>query len=125
MPYLSENPAWGEAYHKAWQALDSKYNLESRFPVQRLIDSARSRHGYAGGPDMAVMEVKSAIAGLYLIDKLISERKVFAETKCPDAFVVFDSAAEELTPLLPYVSISPNESEVRTRTQLVSRRMRF
>jgi hypothetical protein len=103
MPYLSESPAWGEAYHNAWQALDAKYDLESRFPVQSLIDSARNRRGYAGGPDMAEMEVKSAIAGLYLIDKLISERKVFAKTKRPDVFVVFDSAAEELTPLLPYV----------------------
>ena len=75
MPQVAEVPTWGEAYLTAWQALDAKFNLEARFPVQSLIEAARNRRGYHGGSDMAVMQVKSEIAALYLIDRLFSEQQ--------------------------------------------------
>ncbi len=101
-PGLPEIPHWTDGYERAWQTLDGKYDLQSRFPVQQMITAASNRHGYAGGLERAVHEVKSNIVALYLIDKLIREQNVLAKTARPDARIMFNSMAEEVLPVLPH-----------------------
>jgi len=103
VPDVPEIPAWTNAYEKAWAKLDDKYDLQARFPLEKIIENASNRRGYAGGKERAVTEVKSTIATLYLTDKLLSERNVLADTKRSDAFVMFCSMAEEVLPVLPHV----------------------
>jgi hypothetical protein len=108
-PHMPEIPEWSEAYHKAWKALDAKYDLESRFPVDKILDEAGHRRGYAGVPERPPMEVKAEIAALYLIDKLITEEKVIQNTKQPNATLIYTSMAEEMLPVFSYLlpKISP------------------
>lgn len=103
VPGLPEIPHWTDGFQKAWEVLDGKYQLETRFPVQQMIKAAGNRNGYAGGLERSVQEVKSNIVALYIINRLFCEQKVLANSKRPDVRLMFNSMAEELLPVLPHV----------------------
>ena len=110
IPQIPEISSWTDEYKKAWDALDAKYGLSDKFGVEDLIEAARNRRGYAGGPERAVIEVKANIAALYMVDRLFSERQVLADTKRPDGILSFSSMAEEVLPLLPHVLPAGSET---------------
>jgi len=103
VPGLPEIPHWTKGYKDAWKSLDDKYHVESHLSIDKMIAAAGQRHGYAGGLERAVTEVKSNVIALYIIDRLVNERHVFAATKRPDARLMFNSMAEEVLPVLPHV----------------------
>ena len=110
VPAIPEIASWTDEYQQAWNALDVKYDLASKFDVEDLINAAHNRHGYAAGPERAVTEVKANIVALHMIDRLFSERDVLADTKRPDAIISFSSMAEEVLPLLPLVLPAGSET---------------
>jgi len=100
---MPEFRQWADMYHKAWKILDDKYQVSAYGSLEDILDSAKVRIGYAGGPDRAVQEVKGDIVALYFYDRLIRELKVLEGTHCPDIKFIYSSVAEELFPILPYI----------------------
>ena len=72
---MPEFRQWADMYHKAWKILDDKYQVSAYSSLEDILDSAKVRIGYAGGPDRIRQEVKGDIVALYFYDRLIRELK--------------------------------------------------
>lgn len=94
---LPEWRAWTNQYDRAWSELDNKYRLSGKITHDALLDSARHRKNYPGGPDRAVQEVKADVVALYFFDRIL------AQTKLTKQKLIVSSVAEELFPLLPKI----------------------
>ena len=97
---VTEVRKWSGEYERAWRALDEKYQLSNVRTLEEILEKARRRKGYPGGPDRAVAEVKADIAAIYFLDQLIGKTDVFRNTERSDVKLIYYSLAEELYPLL-------------------------
>ena len=94
---LPEWRAWVNQYKRAWEKLNAKYQLNEIRTLDSILDAARTRKDYPGGPERAENEVKADIVALYFYDKLLSE----PSSKIAPRKLVISSVAEELFPILP------------------------
>src|SRR5436190_15345283 len=102
---LPEWREWGGQYQRAWRALDKKYSLEAKYPLERALAAATKRANYPGGADRAVKELKADIVALYFYDRIISDPQI----KIGGRRFILSTVAEELFPVL--ARILPQGSE--------------
>jgi len=96
--WQSEFRASATDFRRCWDHLDSKYDINSVADVDSLLDEASQRGG-----EPAVRKLKGDIEYLFLLDRLTTEMNVHAQTKNPDANLVYGSFEESLFPVLAKV----------------------
>lgn len=101
---LPEWRAWVNQFERAWNRLDSKYRVSEIRTLHSILDAAKKRSNYPGGPDRAINEVKADIVALYFYDKLLAGSDLKNSRK-----LVISSLAEELFPILP--RLLPKDAE--------------
>ena len=100
--YQKEMPNTGEEYLDFWHDLNSKYELESDFKLEEMIESAKANtlpQGVRQG-ERPVAELKASIAYAHLLDKLINEERVFEGTANPDATIIASTHSDEFYPVM-------------------------
>ena len=97
---MPEFRQWSGLYERAWQALDTKYNISSKRSLDDVLTAATQRSAYPGGEERALQEVKGDIVALYFYNRLLNEIHALKESRRPDMKFIYNSIAEELFPLL-------------------------
>ncbi len=97
---MPEFRQWSGLYERAWQALDTKYNISSKRSLDDVLTAATQRSAYPGGEERALQEVKGDTVALYFYDRLLNETHALKESRRPDMKFIYNSVAEELFPLL-------------------------
>ncbi len=100
--YQKEMPNTGEEYLDFWHELNCKYELESDFKLEEMIESAKANtlpQGVRQG-ERPVAELKASIAYAHLLDKLINEEQVFEGTANPDATIIASTHSDEFYPVM-------------------------
>ena len=97
---MPEFRQWSGLYERAWQALDTKYNISSKRSLDDVLTAATQRSAYPGGEERALQEVKGDIVALYFYDRLLNEIHAVKESRRPEMKFIYNSVAEELFPLL-------------------------
>jgi hypothetical protein len=103
---LPEWRQWVNQYERAWKALDAKYGIEKIRTLASILDAAKARNDYSGGPERAVQEVKADIVALYFYDTLISDPQI----KIAPRKLIMSTVAEELFPILARILPAGSET---------------
>ena len=81
---MPEFRQWSGLYERAWQALDTKYNISSKRSLDDVLTAATQRSAYPGGEERALQEVKGDIVALYFYNRLLNEIYALKESHRPD-----------------------------------------
>ena len=96
-----EFPPAGVGVEECWQALDRKYDLESRLPLQGILERAREQTFYGEG--RALRHAMGAIQTLRLVDILVTERDVLRHAAKRGARMAVNFFSEHVQPLVAHV----------------------
>jgi hypothetical protein len=88
-------------FEKCWKSLDAKYGIEALAPLDRLIQSARSR--FYHGEGRAERELKADIEFLYFVDKVFAENQLLERLGRNDLPIILGDLTEELYPVIGQV----------------------
>jgi hypothetical protein len=102
---LPEWREWSARYQRAWTALDKKYGIEAKYPLELALAAASKRTNYPGGAERALTELKADIVALYFYDRIISDPQI----KIGGRRFILSSVAEEVFPIL--AQILPQSTE--------------
>jgi len=105
----AEFPPGGAGAEECWQELDRKYGLEKIITLQKLKEKAGQQYFYQEG--RALAHVLGAIQALYLLDKLINERKILQHSLNPNARIGVGLFSEHILPLVEYV-LPPDRCDI-------------
>ena len=100
---MPEFRQWSGQYEDSWQRLNAKYGIEAGFKLSDIISQASNRTGYPGGGERALNEVKGDIVALAFYEHLLNETEAVRDTARPDMKFIFNSVADELSPVLPHL----------------------
>jgi hypothetical protein len=73
---LPEHHGMVEKYRECWDELNRKYDLESLLSLEDALQEARSDNSYPGGGQRVERNFKGSIVSLYVLDKLLTERRL-------------------------------------------------
>ena len=112
---MPEKRKWVGQYEEAWKALDAKYGISELTTLQQILDEARGRKDYPGGPQRAVLEVKGDLTALHLYDRLMNIVDLRRSSKDPTRpgeprKLIYGSVAEELFPILERILPAGSET---------------
>ena len=116
---MPEKRKWIGKHEAAWKALDAKYNLSEVTTLEQILEEARGRKNYPGGPARAVKEVKGDLTALHFYDRLTrpsnSTRRVALPSRqdkphAKPVKLIYDSVTEELFPILDRILPAGSET---------------
>ena len=69
---LPEHPHADQRFRECWKELDERYGLEKAYPLDEMLEKARTNHLIPGGLERAEREFKSAVSMLHFFERFFA-----------------------------------------------------